>query len=51
VAIHPHEHLGRLTSRLPSFSAQTEMLWVTLVIVLLPSIETIPPIDQGFLSP
>lgn len=51
VAIHPHEHRGRLTSRLPSLSAQTEMLWVTLVIVLLPSIETIPPDRPGFPLP
>jgi hypothetical protein len=37
VAVHPQEQVGRLTSRLPNFSAQTVMLWVTLIILVLPS--------------
>ena len=32
VAAHPPEQLGRLTSRLPSFSKRIVMLWVTLLI-------------------
>jgi hypothetical protein len=35
VAVHPQEQLGRLTSRLPSFSGRIVMLWVTLMIFLL----------------
>jgi hypothetical protein len=35
VAAHPHEQVGRLTSRLPSFSERIVMLWVTLLIFLL----------------
>jgi hypothetical protein len=37
VAVHPQEQVGRLTSRLPNFSGQIVMLWVTLMIVMLPS--------------
>lgn len=36
VAAHPQVQVGRLTSRLPSFSCRTVMLWVTLVMVPLP---------------
>ena len=36
VAAHPQVQIGRLTSRLPSFSCRTVMLWVTLVMVPLP---------------
>jgi hypothetical protein len=36
VAAHPQVQIGRLTSRLPSFSCWTVMLWVTLVMVSLP---------------
>ena len=35
VALHPQEQVGRLTSRLPSFSKRTVTLWVTLMIFLL----------------
>jgi hypothetical protein len=35
VAVHPQEQVGRLTSRLPSFSGRITMLWVTLLIFLL----------------
>jgi hypothetical protein len=35
VALHPHEQVGRLTSRLPNFSERIVMLWVTLLIFLL----------------
>src|SRR5947209_3195946 len=35
VAVHPHEQVGRLTSRLPNFSGRVVMLWVTLLIFLL----------------
>jgi hypothetical protein len=35
VAAHPHEQVGRLTSRLRRFSGRIVMLWVTLLIVLL----------------
>lgn len=35
VAVHPHEQIGRLTSRLPNFSGRIVMLWVTLLIFLL----------------
>lgn len=40
MAVHPHEQVGRLTSRLPSFSGQTVMLCVTPMIVPLPFPET-----------
>jgi hypothetical protein len=35
VAVHPQQQVGRLTSRLPSFSGRIVMLWVTLMIFLL----------------
>jgi hypothetical protein len=35
LAAHPQAQMGRLTSRLPSFSGRIVTLWVTLLIVLL----------------
>ena len=43
VAAHPHEQVGRLTSRLPSFSERIVMLWVTLLIFLLLPEESFTP--------
>jgi len=46
VAVHPQEQVGQLTSRLPSFSWRTVMLWITLVIALLLSEKFIHSLDD-----